>query len=165
MVTEPKIEKRSEQHYMAIRKKVNMKDISSVLPPLIGEVTEWLRTNNIPADGSAFFHYQAMNDRDELDVAVGLLVQSQETGNGHIVAGFFPAGNYAIITYLGDYRNMREGHIALESWIKQNGLKEKQQKSDQGIEWGGRAEFYLTDPQTEPNPEKWKTDIVFLLED
>lgn len=28
-----------------------------------------------------------------------------------------------------------------------------------------RVEFYINDPEKEPDPEKWKTDIVCLLDD
>ncbi|MEJ7587375.1 MAG: GyrI-like domain-containing protein [Ferruginibacter sp.] len=165
MVTEPVLENRGAQNYVAIRKRVNMNDIPAVLPPLIPEVITWLNENNLNAAGLCFFHYEAMTNHDELDVAVGLLVPEPVMGNGHMVTGAFPAGRYASILYTGDYQNMMEGHKALEDWISNNGLQEMRQNTDEGIKWGGRTEFYLTDPDTEPDPEKWKTEIIFLMED
>ncbi|MEO5891241.1 MAG: GyrI-like domain-containing protein [Ferruginibacter sp.] len=165
MTTAPIVEKRSSNRpYLAIHTKVKMQDIPSVLPPLIFEVTDWLKENNIPADGIAFFHYKSMNeDCSELDTAVGILTPASATGNDRITTGAFPAGNYATLIYIGDYKNMKEGHMALDGWIKQNNLKEKHTRSASGVEWGGRTEFYLSEPGS--NPEECRTEVAFLLED
>jgi hypothetical protein len=31
--------------------------------------------------------------------------------------------------------------------------------------WGGRVEFYITDPGEEPDPAKWETELAFLVAD
>lgn len=165
MLSEPKTERRSERHYLAIARTVHMHDISHVLPPLIPEVKQWMEGRGIEAAGPDFFLYKSMNQRGELDCEAGFPVGRAVEGNGHIIPGSFPAGNYASIIYTGDFKDMMQAHIALENWIKQQGLTEKTRVEDGRTEWGGRTEFYLVDPEFEPDPQKWQTEIVFLLED
>jgi hypothetical protein len=47
MFGEPTIERRKEQPYMAIRTKLNMKDVPNILPPLIPEVLQWIDKNKL----------------------------------------------------------------------------------------------------------------------
>jgi effector-binding domain-containing protein len=154
MLTEPKIVERKKQHYAAIRTTVSMNDIPHVLPPLIPEVADWLSKNNIVPDGAPFFRYLTMGNK--LDVEVGIPVQHAINNDGRIVAGFFPAGKYPTITYMGDYIHIKEAHIALESWSKEKGYKATP---------GTITEVYITDPTKEPSRDKWQTDIIYRLDD
>jgi effector-binding domain-containing protein len=165
MLSEPKTEHRSQRHYLAIAKTVHMNDIPQVLPPLIPEVKQWMKTRSIEASGPDFFLYKSMNDCSELDTEAGFTVATAVDGDGRIIAGTFPEGTYASIIYTGDFKDMMQGHIALENWIREQGLKEKVQTLAGETRWGGRTEFYLIDPDNEPDPGKWQTEIVFLLQE
>lgn len=164
MLTEPKLEHREELHFVAIQAKVKRKDIPVTLPQLIPEIIKWLIDNNILAYGRPFFEYLEM-DNDQLLVNVGVLLQNEIKGNQRIIGGKFKAGTYATITYMGNYSHLFEAHMALESWIEKNDLQEKKEIHENGVKWGSRTEFYITDPQKEPNPDNWLTDVVFLLTD
>jgi effector-binding domain-containing protein len=165
MLSEPKIERRDERYYLAIPKTVHMHDIPEILPPLIPEVKEWMNSRGIEAAGPDFFLYKSMNDNGYLDCEAGFTVGQSVQGDGHVTAGIFPAGNYASIIYTGDFKDMMQAHVALDKWVKEQGIKEKVQTEGSLTRWGGRTEFYLVDPEFEPNPDKWQTEIVFLLED
>jgi effector-binding domain-containing protein len=165
MLSQPKIERRDARHYAAISKTVPMYDVPDVLPPLIPEVKEWLNANDITVSGPDFFLYKSMNNRNELACEAGFPVDRAVPGDGYVQAGVFPAGDYATLVYTGDFKHMMQAHMALESWIKEQGLREKAETTADGTTWGGRTEFYLVDPEFEPDPDKWQTEIVFLLED
>ncbi len=165
MLSEPKTESRQELHYLAIAKTVHMNDIPDVLPPLIPEVKEWMQARNIEAAGPDFFLYRSMHESGELECEAGFPVDTAVAGDERVIAGSFPAGNYASIVYTGHFKDMMQAHVALENWIEHNKLKENKQTKNGRTEWGGRTEFYLVDPEFEPNPENWQTEIVFLLED
>jgi effector-binding domain-containing protein len=164
MLSEPKTEQRDELHYLAISKTVHMNDIPHVLPPLIPEVKHWMQERGIEAAGPDFFLYKSMDQNGQLECEVGFPVGQAVKGDGRIAAGSFPAGTYASIIYTGDFKDMMQGHTALENWIREQGLKEKRIEANDRTEWGGRTEIYLVDPEFEPDPEKWQTEIVFLLE-
>lgn len=162
MLNNPKVEFHDEQYYAAIRTKVKMSDIPLLLPPLIPEVLQWIKKNNITQVGPCFFRYLAFDDDSQLLVDVGMPTQTQVSGNEKIIAGSFPAANYVTVLHTGDYKELRDIHMELESWMKENGLKEGSQKID-GTEYGARTEFYITDPQEEPDPKKWQTEVSILL--
>ena len=164
MLTNPKIEFRNEQPFVAIFIDVAMKDIPSVLPPMIPEVIEWLTKNNITPNRIMFFHYISMTDNAKLRVAVGMTTQTVVEGNGRFESGIFPAGNYATISHFGDYTGLYDAHATLEKWLQKEGLNDTKNITDSTIEWFGRTEFYISDPDTEPNPEKWETDVNFLIQ-
>jgi effector-binding domain-containing protein len=163
MLTDPKVEERTEQHYMAICSEVNMKNISTVLPPLIPQIRAWMDKNNIIPSGPPFFKYFSMDKNDHLQVDVGIPVASPMRGEGKIVPDTFPAGKYATIIYTGDYRHLKDAHMKLEEWMTKKGLNDRLSGNEQKAVWRGRTEFYLVDESTEPDPEKWQTEITFLL--
>ena len=163
MLSTPKTEQRSEQHYVAIRARVSMNDIPTVLPPLIPEVTDWLKKNNIAPDGPPFFQYLKMDSNNGLIAEVGFRVKEPVKGDNRVLAGSFPAGLYATLTHTGHYMGLREANKTLDKWVKDSGFKERHRVTADGIEWGTRTESYITDPDREPNPDKWRTDVSFLL--
>ncbi|WP_051350452.1 GyrI-like domain-containing protein [Dyadobacter alkalitolerans] len=165
MLSEPTIQRRGELHYLAIAETIHMQQIPDVLPPLIPAVMQYMEDRGIKAAGPDFFLYKSMDQSGEMDCEAGFPINEAAEGDGYIRAGVFPAGNYASIIYTGDFKDMMQAHVALENYIKEQGLVEKSATENGRTEWGGRTEFYLVDPELEPNPEKWQTEIVFLLED
>ncbi|WP_435356733.1 GyrI-like domain-containing protein [Emticicia sp. SJ17W-69] len=164
MLTEPKLVHREKLHFVAIQAKVRREDIPVTLPQLIPEIINWLVDNNILSYGRPFFEYLQI-ENNQLLVNVGVLLQNEIKGNQRIIGGYFETGTYAIITYIGNYSHLFNAHIALESWIEKNNLQEKKEILTNGLKWGSRTEFYITDPQKELNPDNWVTDVVFLLND
>jgi effector-binding domain-containing protein len=163
MVTEPKIAFCKAQPYVAIRQMVGMLEIPAVLPPLISEVFIWMGQQGVEGNGSPFFHYLSMDQDSNLLVDVGIPTKKNVEGTGRVIGQQFPAGQYASLTFTGDYKNLRQGHMALEEWLKENQYKE--QGSIQNGEWlGTRIEFYVSDPSAEADPEKWVTDLYLLVE-
>lgn len=164
MINTPKVEQRPEMHYMAIRVNVNIAEIPAKLPPLIPEVRAWLEKNNLKPDGPPFFQYVAVNSHHQMVAEVGFPVKKSLAGDGRVIPGYLPAGRYATLMHMGDYAGLRKANMDLDAWIKENGLKEKHKLTADGKEWGTRMELYLTDPQQEPDHDKWRTDVSVLVE-
>jgi len=164
MLTEPKIEKRDEQPYVAIRSKVAMNEIPTLLPPHIHEVIDWVNKHHIKQAGPVFFHYRSMGSDGQLVVEVGVPVDHPVSGDDRVNAGTFVTGNYVVVTHTGPYNGLSSAHMQLEEWIKKKGLTEKAIRTNEGKLWGSRTEFYPTDPVIEPNPAKWQTEIAVLVE-
>jgi hypothetical protein len=38
-------------------------------------------------------------------------------------------------------------------------------ETERGDEFDSRIEVYLTDPSSEPDPEKWETEVAYMLAD
>lgn len=164
MITEPKIERRKKQYYVAIRMAVPI-PFGKYLQPAWNEVYEWMMANNVKPSGPAIIRYLTTNMSKELDIDVGFTVDKAVKGNSRIVADFLPAGNYATLTYTGPYKGkgIYKATVAILDWAKENKVKWNTSKK-KGVEWWyGRTEFYFSDPATEKDPKKFKTELAFLV--
>jgi effector-binding domain-containing protein len=101
----------------------------------------------------------------ELDIDVGFTVDKAVKGDVRITADFLNAGKYATLLYTGPYKGkgIFKATVALLDWAQENKVKWNTSKK-KGVEWwNGRAEFYFSDPATEKDPNKFKTELAFLV--
>ena len=159
---EPKLEERAEQHYVAIPVTVSMDSIGAVLPPLVGEVSGWLAQKGVAPAGPPFFRYVLIDMKKGMEMEVGVRVPTRLTGSGRVKAGTFPAGRYATVVHLGPYERIIDTTADLLAWADEKGITWRSRETDKGDAWDARTEFYLTDPQAEPDPAKWRTELAFL---
>ena len=164
MITGPKIEPRKKQNYVAIRMAVPI-PFGKYLQPAWDEVYEWLKSQDIEPSGPAIIRYLTTDMSKELDIDVGFTVDRAVKGNDRITADFLPAGRYVTLLYTGPYKGkgIFKATVALLEWAKGNKVKWDTSKK-KGVEWwNGRAEYYFSDPATEKDPSKFKTELAFLV--
>ena len=166
MLTEPKLEDRKEQHYLAIRTAVPL-PFDKYLQPLWKEVEAELKSQRIPlsSSGPAIIRYLTTDMSKKLDIDVGFVVDRPARGNERIIADILPAGRYATILYTGSYRGkgIFKATVALLDWAKKNGITWNTTAKN-GVEfWNGRTEWYLTDPARETDMTKYQTELAFLI--
>ena len=158
---EPKVEVRAEQPYAAIPIKVTLKEWGRA-NALVGEVIGWLSRQGIEFAGAPFFRYWTIGDMDrEFDLEVGVPVASVVSGDGRVIAGFIPSGSYATMVHFGHPDRLAESLEALQEWGTRQGLE----WNSRGEVWGGRFEFYLTNPAEQPDLEKWSIEIAYQVRD
>jgi len=164
MITDPKIERRKKQHYVAIRMAVPI-PFGKYLGPAWDEVYDWLKNKDIKPSGPAIIRYLTTDMSKELDIDVGFTVDKAVKGDQRILVDFLPAGKYATLLYTGPYKGkgIFKATVALLEWAKENKIKWNTSKK-RGVEWwNGRTEFYFSDPATEKDPTKFKTELAFLI--
>lgn len=159
----PCLEIRPEQPYVGARISVKMADISKVIPPLLDSVFEWLGKQGIEPHAAPFFRYIVVDMENELEMEVGIPVETPLQGEGPIQAGVLPAGRYATLHHTGPYEQLYHATEELLAWAKKQNLMWKTAHIDGKEVWESRLEFYLNDPALEPNPQKWETQLAFLL--
>jgi effector-binding domain-containing protein len=165
MLTQPRLEARSEQPYVAIRARVTMEELGGVLPPLNREVFEWLGRQGVPPAGPPFVRYLVIDMANDLEVEAGVPVAAPVAGDDRVRPGAFPTGRYATVVHTGPYDRLAEATAALLAWAEDNGIVWQVRQTGNGDAWAARTEFYLTDPAREPDPEKWQTELAFLVAD
>lgn len=148
-ISEPRLEHRDEQHYVAIQMDLEREEIPELLPPLIPELFKWLEKKKVKPAGPPFFSYTKMKGK-QMQVKVGILTDSKVSSDERVKTGSFPEGNYMVATYQGDYSNLYKVHSKLEEWKVKEGVKLE----------GPPTEFYPSDPTIETNPDKWITIIT-----
>jgi effector-binding domain-containing protein len=165
MMTEPKIEERAEQPYVAIRRKVKMSEMPT-LPAQWGEVMSWLASKGIAPSGAPFWNYRVVDMEAELEIDVGFPIATPVAGEGRIVADSLPAGRYATTVYTGRYDDdgLMNTTRDLLAWADKNGIVwDKWQHGATGEGWRARVEHYITDPDEEPDPNKYETELAFKI--
>lgn len=164
MITPPKIDERAAQHYVGIRTQVPMQQLSVVIPQFADELFAWLEQQSIAPAGPPFTRYYVIDMEKELDIEIGIPVASQVAGDGRVSAGVLPAGRYASLVYTDVSRGI-EGNAALLGWGNSQALQWDQWPTEKGDAFGGRVEFFLSDPEVEPDPAKWETEVAIRLAD
>lgn len=161
MATEPKLEQRAAQPYVGIRSQVSMQELGSVLPPLIGEVFAFLGKQGVEPAGPPFWRYLIVDMEKKLEVDVAVPVAAALPGEGRVIADVLPAGRYATVLHTGHPDELEGATADLLAWAEKQGITWKMD----GERWAGRVEWYLTDPDTEPDMHKWQTELAFLTID
>ena len=162
MLSSPQIVQRPERHYAAIRTSVARNDIPAVVPPLLPRVFAWLERHRLLPDGPPFFRYCSCTG-GQMVVEAGVPLSAPPPGDEEVCAGSLPAGRYVTVLHTGHYSGLQAAHMALESWGENKGLSWQQDIQDDITTLGCRTEFYLTDPDAEPDPARWQTEIAFLI--
>ena len=167
MISRPKVEERTEQPYVALRAQAAMHELGTVIPQLLGEVFAWLGTQGAVPEGAPFIRYLVINMAAQLDIEVGVPVAGALSGDDRICAGLLPAGRYASLVYTGPYdgNGLVEANAALLEWGTEQGLVWDTWAAENGDGFGARLESYLTNPNEEPDPTKWETEVAIRVAD
>ncbi|QDP95940.1 GyrI-like domain-containing protein [Microlunatus elymi] len=165
MWTEPTLAERTAQPYAAIRVRVPMPEIAQVVPPLNGEVFGWLAEHGGKPTGPPFWKYNVIDMERELEIEAGVTVESAINADDRVRGGVLPAGTYATLTNTGHPDSLMEATAALLAYGNERGWSWDRTDDPDGDRWGCRLEFYLTDPDEEPDLTKWQTELVFRLRD
>jgi effector-binding domain-containing protein len=164
-ITEPKIESRDEQPYVGIRTQVTMSEFSKAIDEAFPAVFAWLEEQGITPASAPFIRYHVIDMESKLDIEMGVPVASAVSGNGRVSTGIIPAGQYASLLYTGPYDGLMEANRVLIDWAKENGIMWDRWNDEKGDAFRSRLEIYHTDPQKEPDPANWKTEVAIKLAD
>jgi effector-binding domain-containing protein len=164
MITEPKLEDRPAQPYVARRTQVPMQELGTVIPQLHSEVYAWLRRQGIAPAGAPFIRYRVIDMPGRLDIELGVPIAEAVSSDDPILADTLPAGRYATLIYT-DVRRGVEGNAALLDWGARQGLKWDSWTTENGDGFGARLESYLTEPRDEPDIAKWEQEVAIRLAD
>jgi effector-binding domain-containing protein len=141
-----------------------MREFPRVIPELLGALFAWRTSRNVELAGPPFIRYHVVNMAAAMDVELGIPVEAALEGDGQIRAGMLPAGRYAVLIYTGRDNGLA-GNAALLSWGQEHGLVWDRWSTDAGDAFGARYESFLTDPNEQPDPAKWETEVAIRLAD
>lgn len=162
---QPYVEQRSSTPYLAIRSHVPMSEFDQVIPQSIAEVHDYIQKKGVTPIFTPFVRYNVINMEGRMDIEVGWPLHTSLAGEGRIQAGNIPAGRYAVLHHHGHYDALIESTKFLLGWAKQQGIVWDNWQAENGDAFGGRFEFYLTDPQAEPDMNKHETEIAIRMVD
>lgn len=132
-----------------MRSTLAVDEIGQFVGRAIGAVAQALASQGVAYLGPPFARYHRLGPQ-QFDVEVGFPTAVGVSQIGDVLASSLPGGPVAVLNYIGPYDEMEAAYVALAEWIAQTG----------GRPTGDPWEVYLSDPVQEPDPQKWRTDIV-----
>lgn len=161
-IGKPKIEKRPKLTYMGMRAIAPFKGMSKEIRKLANEVNAWVAEKKIKTAGPPFLRYHVIDMRGSMDISFCVPVKKALPDDGNVKADFVPAGKYASLIYSGGGIS---GNRALIEWVRAQGLDFDRWDTEQGDNFRGRYETFLTDPKIEPRRSKWQIEVAIKLMD
>lgn len=148
------VSRREEQPVAVIRSTCSMSELGQrlgeILPMVYTAILEQGRTPTQPP----FLRYLSMDmENATLDFAAGIPVDAPIADAAPVYAAVLPGGEVAALWHVGPYQELGSAHERLDAWIAAHG----RQQGD------GRWEVYWTDPGEEPDPAKWRTEVIQVL--
>ena len=161
-IGKPKIDKRPQQNYMGIRTIAPFKGMSKVVSSMADELNTWVQENKVKTSGPPFLRYHVIDMRGSMDISYCVPVRKALPEDGNVKADVLPAGQYASLIYSGGGIS---GNRALIEWVRAQGMEFDRWDTEQGDNFHGRYETYLTDPKIEPRKSRWQIEVAIKLMD
>jgi len=145
-----------EQPTMVMRGKIKLEDIPSFLGRVYHTVDTQIQESGAHVAGPPFARYRPLDaEYREFEIEAGLPVVLAVAGKGEVAASHLPGGPAAVTVHIGPYERMEPAYEALAAWMRERGARAN------GPAW----EVYFTDPDEQPDPATWRTEIVQPYED
>ncbi|GJM32174.1 MAG: hypothetical protein DHS20C18_11750 [Saprospiraceae bacterium] len=142
-----------ERFYVGIRATIPMDEITDQYATNFPKIFEALGGYGIEMAGMPSGLYYTWDEaKQETDMITAIPTTKKVEVDAYTTVEL-PAGKGLLINYYGPYENLGAAHIAMDEYIKENNLT----FSPPAIE------EYVTDPQSEPDPNKWLTKVVYHL--
>jgi effector-binding domain-containing protein len=133
-----------------VRRRASSKELARVVPDACGLVWGVVRAQKITGAG----RHVALYWDDQINLEVGVELETPFAGHGEVVGSATPAGAVATTTHLGPYGRLHEAHQAVRQWCADHGYEPA------GPSWeiyGHWTDEWNTDPT------KIRTDVFYLL--
>jgi effector-binding domain-containing protein len=138
----------AEQPTVAVRASLPTDQIGAWVPAAFEAVLTYLTEAGITPAGPPYARYTFHDDL--FAVEAGFPVPAPIPGHGHVIASSLPGGPAARTIHHGPYEHLDAAYHAVTTWLAGQGLQPA------GPHW----EVYHTDPRIEPDPARWRTDLI-----
>ena len=148
MLDTPQFIQTDEQLTAVIHLTVPRAEISDVMGPAITEITSTIAAQGATITGPCFSYHQK-RPTDIFDFEVGFPVSQPITAAGRVKMSKLPAVKVVQTIYQGGYEGLGAAWGEFCKWIEAKELNVQESL------W----ECCLTDPESNPDPAKWRTEL------
>lgn len=148
MIDTPQVIQTEAVHYAAIRKVVPVAEIGRIMGPTVHQVATALTDQQRLPAGPWFTHH-FRRPMDFFDVEICFPVTEPIAAAGEVHPGIWPAMKVARTVFHGNYSGLPAAWGELEKWMHAEG------HAGGGEFW----EVYTVNPNTDPTPENWRTEL------
>jgi effector-binding domain-containing protein len=143
------------QQVAVIRRTIQMSELGAFYTAVLGAVSAAVQRAGGAVAGPPFGWYHG-TPTDTADVAGGFPVSGLAEGalDGEVAVLERPACLAAAALHIGPFETLADTYRELDAWLNDRQLDRAEHS------W----EEYLSDPETQPDPEDWQTRIVWPLQ-
>ena len=134
-----------------VRKETPIAGIAAALASAYGAIWPHAESHGVHPD-HPYARYLSI-DPGHTVFEAGVTLPQPLDGEGDVQSGEIPACDAAVTTHIGPYDEMEPAYVAVKAWMAANDREEG----------GPPYEFYFSDPASEPDPRKWRTEVVWPL--
>lgn len=138
----------ADQYTAVMRAEIPRTELAHWLATVYPKVREYLRRVGVKPVGPPFARYTYLGKA--VAVEAGYPVPGDIPGDGTVVASTLPDGRAAVTTHWGPHDDLDRAYAAVRRWLLISGR----------AAIGARWEVYHTNPVAEPDPTRWRTDVV-----
>ncbi len=139
---------------MTVKATVPTGKISAKLGEFYPMIMSCILDNEIEMTGPPFARYHSWDPDGDTELEAGVPVDAEAECEGDVKFVEFPACKVVTVLHTGPYESLGPVYEAIQKYIDEKGLKIN------GAVW----EVYLTDPNSEPDPNKYQTQVYFPVE-
>ncbi len=138
----------TDRYTAVVRRELPREELAGWLGEAFQAVHGYLRRNGVDPVGPPFARYTFLGDT--VAVEAGFPVPHEVAGSGPVQPSTLPDGQAAVTTRVGPYEDLDKAYLAVRIWLDTRGY----------LPAGPHWEVYHTDPTTEPDSTRWRTDLV-----
>lgn len=154
MIEPPGIFLTEPRHYAGLHQVIPVAQIQKVMGPSIQEVLAAVKAQSLEPAGPVFTHHLHRPVKT-FDFEVGVPVAEAIAPDGRVLPRIWPRMKVARTIFHGNYSGLPGAWGEFEKWVNNN-------SRHPGTEFW---EVYTIGPETDPNPEAWRTELNWPLMD
>lgn len=152
IVVDVEIVDREPQHAAAVRGELPVEELPSFFGDAFTKVMTAVAAAGGQIVGPPFGYYPAMPGAVVV-VEAGFPTSAPVEASGDVHGLVLPGGPAAVVVHVGPFDALEQTYAELMAWMADRGHRPAV----------GMWESYLSDPEAEPDPSTWRTEIVWPL--
>lgn len=140
----------AEQPVAVVRERVPMAGLTDFFGRAFGTVMAAVQMQGVSPAGPPFALYRG-TPAETVDVEAGFPVAGRFTATGGVEAGTLPETDAFEAVHAGPYDTLQQTYGVIQQQIEAEGL------TPANMMW----EYYLTDPENQPDPQQWQTRVIW----
>lgn len=172
MTTAPQIEERPEQPYAALARSGPLDALPAAIDAGFPRLLSWLGARGVAPSGPPFIRYVVWDPDAGFEIELGAPVADGVAADGEVTVAALPAGRYLTYVHVGAYRatsarwegrDLAAAHDHVNRWARERGLAFAHLERERVPALRARVERYLAGPPAVTDPERWRTELAYLL--
>lgn len=159
VIDPPKVSQKPAFPTLGIRLVTPFAGMLKVRDTLLSELYQWLDQNTVTGFHTFFLRLHVIDMKGNMDLEVGVTLDSAHKGDARVKPGVLPAGRYATLTYR---EHDLRANALLQNWAADQGIAFDKTPSPAGDLWLCRYEAYVTDPRSEKRKKARQIQLNFL---